>query len=224
MVRTKEIIYPIFLECCKFTTDKFWYNTFEDLSYGISPYGTYFSHDLLCCNFKKKTFSYNIIGKNSETIFYEIYELLREKVGLMSETERRVKQLDTEGIISRLKSARASWGSIKKKNLKDLTIEIFVSEMKVKYSLSIAQSREIMMFIKLGLVFKSISADDIVYLDGKIQSINGIEFSEGDVTIQNSLYGAFSTANINYDFQIKKRYLKDDWEKYIKSLQSLVKI
>ena len=56
----KEILYPIFLECYNHSDDIYWQNIFEDLSYGISPYGTYFSKDYLCCNYKKKEFSYKI--------------------------------------------------------------------------------------------------------------------------------------------------------------------
>ena len=59
----REIIYPIFLECCQFTDDKFWENVFEDLAYGKTPYGTYISKDFLCCSYKKKEFSYKIEKK-----------------------------------------------------------------------------------------------------------------------------------------------------------------
>ena len=33
----KEIIYPVFLECCEFSSDTFWANVFEDLAYGKTP-------------------------------------------------------------------------------------------------------------------------------------------------------------------------------------------
>ena len=59
----REIVYPIFLECCQFTDDKFWENVFEDLAYGKTPYGTYISKDFLCCSYKKKEFSYKIEKK-----------------------------------------------------------------------------------------------------------------------------------------------------------------
>jgi hypothetical protein len=55
MLVKKEIIYPIFLECCQYADDTFWENIFEDLAYGKSPYGTYISKDFLCCGYKKKS-------------------------------------------------------------------------------------------------------------------------------------------------------------------------
>ena len=66
MTIKKEIIYPIFLECCQYTTDIFWENVFEDLSYGKTPYGTYITKDFLCCNYKEKEFSYKIEKNNQK--------------------------------------------------------------------------------------------------------------------------------------------------------------
>ena len=43
----KEIVYPVFLECCEFSVDSFWENIFEDLAYGKTPYGTYINKNFL---------------------------------------------------------------------------------------------------------------------------------------------------------------------------------
>ena len=59
----KEIVYPIFLECCQYTEDTFWESIFTDLAYGKPPYGTYISKGFLCCTHKKKDFSYKIEKK-----------------------------------------------------------------------------------------------------------------------------------------------------------------
>ena len=72
----KEIIYPVFLECCQFTIDSFWENIFEDLAYGKTPYGTYINKDFLCCSYKDKEFSYKIERKDSEKLYKDIYNLL----------------------------------------------------------------------------------------------------------------------------------------------------
>ena len=51
-----KLIYPFFIECLQYTSDKFWKNVFEDLAYGITPAGTYINKDFLTCNYKDKEF------------------------------------------------------------------------------------------------------------------------------------------------------------------------
>ena len=58
----RELLYPFFIDCCAFTEDKFWKSVFEDLAYGIAPYGAYVSKGAIMCNYKDKEF---IIEKNS---------------------------------------------------------------------------------------------------------------------------------------------------------------
>ena len=65
-----ELIYPIFLEVCKYADeDIFWKYVFEDLAYGRSPYGTYITKNFMCCNYKGKEFSYKIeVTKQPEVL------------------------------------------------------------------------------------------------------------------------------------------------------------
>ena len=63
-----ELIYPFFIDCCKYTDDIFWKFVFEDLAYGKTPYGIYLTKNFLCCNYKGKEFSYKIDSKKLITI------------------------------------------------------------------------------------------------------------------------------------------------------------
>ena len=73
----KEIVYPIFLECLTFAEDNIWKNIFEDLAYGIAPYGTYISKNFLCCGYKDKEFSYKIDSSmNAQVLYTDIYNLI----------------------------------------------------------------------------------------------------------------------------------------------------
>ena len=65
MVITNILVYPFLLKCCAFTNDNFWKYVFEDLAYGKPPYGTYITHNFLCCKYKDKEFSYKICDKKS---------------------------------------------------------------------------------------------------------------------------------------------------------------
>ena len=155
----KEIIYPIFLQCCLFTNnDLFWENVFEDLSYGKTPYGTYISKDALCCNYKSKEFNYKIEAKDPQQMYTDVYNLLTTKLGLLSPRDRLKKKEDFFIMEQEIREGRKKWSNIKKKNVKDLCIERYVIDMKHKYSLSLVQMRRLLSAIFIGMVFKVITS------------------------------------------------------------------
>jgi hypothetical protein len=219
MVIKKEILYPIFLECLKYINDGFWENIFEDLAYGRTPYGTYITKDILCCNYKDKEFQYKIEKKNPEALYNEIYYLLHKKLGVLSLRDKANKQLDFQMIENELKECRKSWSNIRKKNIKDLLIEKFVLDMKLKHSLTYIQAQKLLSNIFIGLIFKVISVKDIEYVGGKIISINGIIFSENEFNFEKNIY------DNNIEFRkcilIEKNEMSENWEKYISNLRKL---
>lgn len=213
----KEIIYPIFLECCQYTTDAFWENVFEDLAYGKTPYGTYISKDFLCCSYRKKDFSYKIERKEAKKVYDEVHTLLVNKLGLISPQERVKQKKLFDEYENTMRFSRNSWSSIRKKSIKELLIELFVTRMKNKYSLTLKQSRHLLSVIFIAMVFKVITSDDIEYCDGSIQSIDGIEFSKGKVNINRELYDL--NVNITPNLILEKKRMSDNWTKYLKELK-----
>lgn len=215
----REIIYPILLECCQHADDTFWENIFEDLAYGKAPYGTYISKDFLCCSYKKKDFSYKIEKKDSKIIYEEIYNLLTKRLGLFSQREKVKRKKAFVELEDRIKVSRKSWSDIRKKNMKELLIELYVTKMKNKYSLSIKQSRYLLSIILISMVFKVIKQDDINYVNGHINHIEGIDFAKKQVLIQNGLY------NIEVSFaphiMVDKKVMSENWEKYLDSLRKI---
>ena len=117
-----KLIYPVFLKCCKFTTDNFWKFIFEDLAYGNCPYGTYIVKNYLCCNYKGKEFSYKIDREKDPNIVYlEVYDILHNKFGLLSnkdKTQNR-KLFFQKGKDANIKE------TLKKKYIKLILIEKF---------------------------------------------------------------------------------------------------
>lgn len=215
----KEIIYPVFLECCQFATDMFWETIFEDLAYGKTPYGTYITKDFLCCSYKNKEFSYKIEKKDPQKMYNEVYNLLTNKLGLLSQQEKIKKRLDFNAIEENIKDSRQSWTSIRKKNVKDLLVEKYVIEMKIIHSLSLAQTRYLLSLIYIAMVFKVITAKDIVYENGKIEKIDGIDFAKKQILVQRDMYNAevnTSTSNI-----IDRKSMINSWEKYLKELRKI---
>lgn len=215
----KEIIYPIFLECFQYTTDSFWENIFEDLSYGKCPYGTYINKNFLCCNYKDKEFSYKIEKKNPQQLYNDIYNLLAVKLGLLSSRDKLKKKLDFNNIEEELKFNKNKWTDIRKKNIKDLLIENYVIDMKNKYLLSNKQSKNLLSSIFIGMIFKVINIKDICYNDGKINNINGISFEKNKIIYDKNIY------DFDINFQkcilIDKPIMSENWNKYITNLKKI---
>ena len=223
MTIKKEIIYPIFLECCQYTTDIFWENVFEDLSYGKTPYGTYITKDFLCCNYKDKEFSYKIEkNKEPEQLYTDIFNLLSKKLGLLSQRDKIKKKIDFYNIEEEIKEGRKNWSSIRKKNIKDLLIEKYVIDMKNKYSLTIKQSKYLLSIIFIAMVFKVITVKDINYENGKISHIEGIDFKKKQIIILRDVYSLESS--FNSCILIEPNLMSYNWENYLIYLKKLINV
>ena len=215
----KEIVYPIFLECCQYTEDTFWESIFTDLAYGKPPYGTYISKGFLCCTHKKKDFSYKIEKKDAKKIYQEVYNILNKKLGILSHKDKVSKRKLFNEMEKSLKSELDSWNNIKKKNTRELMIELYVTRMKEKHSLTIKQSRYLLSILFTALIFKVIKSSDIVYENGKVQSISGIDFLNKKIIIEKDLYDL----EINFSEEIvnNKKLMSENWNKFIKELEKL---
>lgn len=215
----KEIVYPIFIECCKHATDIFWENIFEDLAYGKTPYGTYISKDFLSCKYKKKEFSYKIERKLPELIYSEVYDLLSNKLGLLSNYEKIKKKKSIVDLENTLKDSCKNWNDIKKKNIKELLIELYVIRMKNEFLLTIIQTRYLLSIIFMALSFKVITIKDIKYQDGMIINIEGIDFVKKHILIDKDLYKLETSFPPN--IVLDKNLMSDSWEKYIKKISTI---
>jgi len=217
----KEIIYPIFFECCEFAADNFWKNIFEDLAYGKTPYGTYINKNFLCCSYKNKEFSYKIERKDSQIIYNDIYNLLANKLGILSRKEKVKKLVAFHKTESRIKEFRQEWSNIRKKNIKDLLVEKYVIDMKNTYGLTIKQAKYLLSVLFMAIVFKVITSKDIDYSDGKIQNIKGIEFSKKKIILKRNIYT--SDLNISPEIFTDKQLMSENWGKYLKDLRKTKK-
>lgn len=219
----KELVYPIFLETCKYTDDGFWRQVFEDLAYGKTPYGSYINKGFLCCNYKGKEFSYKIDSQDSKKLFEDVFELLSKRLGVESSADKSRKIKDFVRIQEEIMEVRNSkWSGIKKKSTRDSIIENFIVEMKKKWNLTDSDARRLNSVINISLLFKTISSKDIEYEGGKITSIANIFFKEGGVEYE------FETDSVEMPsytivFQEKVSFL-ELWSKYIQDLKKSKKV
>jgi hypothetical protein len=208
-----ELQYPIFLNASQYATDTFWKYIFEDLAYGRTPYGTYITKDFLCCNYKGKEFSYKIdVSKSGEQLYNELYNILFNKFGLLSIEDKQVLRTKFEKTRDSVPLTNSTWASIKKKNIKQLLIENFVIEMKQIYSLTTVDTKKLLSYIATGIIFKTISNEDIDFQSGKIINISGFNFEKGKYSIPKTLFDFDSAQPISTN---PKKKLSDIWEKYL---------
>jgi hypothetical protein len=215
-----EILYPIFLQCVEYCLDKFWGKIFNDLAYCKTPYGVYFNRDCICCGKGKTGESTHILDpKDPEELYNNVYNLLNNKMGIMSPDERLKKQQDFIDIEEANKSNLNKWSDIKKKTTKDLLIELFAVEMKRTHDLTIKQTQYLISFICMAILFKSITSNHIVMESGRISNIIGIDFKDRHVDYDLELYSSElddSNGNSNCNVRIQ---MIENWEKYVTSLK-----
>jgi len=213
----KDILYPIFLECCQYTKDNFWENIFEDLAYGKTPHGAYISKDFLCCSHRHSDFSYKIERKDARQVYDEVYNLLTVKLGLFSQRERVKRRKAWSLLEESLRDSRKDWNSIRRKNVKELLIEMYVIRMKAKHHLSLKQARYLLSTICMAMVFRGITANDIHYEEGAIQTIDGIDFKKRKVIINRDLH-KFETS-LSVAETSEKKVMLENWTKYLRDLE-----
>lgn len=217
MTFKKEIVYPVFLDCVQYATDIYWKQVFEDLAYGITPYGIYFNKGFLCCNFKNKEFSYKIETKNPETIFNEIYNILKNKVGILSSNDKLFLMEDFKKIENEIKENQQNkWNNIKKRTTKDFIIENYVIDMKNQHNLTSTDAKRLLNLIQIGLVFKTINLKNMKYENGKLLEISIFSFENGKF-YYNNIIDSSELLETKILF-VDKLNISTMWKKYHLSL------
>lgn len=169
----KEIIYPIFLKISQSLSDTYWIYLFEDMAYGICPFGTYIDTDSIICNFKGKQFRYSFIDKSEEDIKNNLMTIFTSKLNIYSKIDY-LKNRTNFG--KGLQLSYNQWKDIKKKSIKEILIENYVLSLKLKYNHSDIKSRKILSIINMAFTFKIISNQNVIYdpKECKIIDITGL--------------------------------------------------
>jgi len=209
----KELLYPFFIDCSLLTNDKFWKSVFEDLAYGIAPYGAFVNKGFIMCNYKDKEFVYKIVKKDTQDLYNDIYNLFTTKLNIISSEELSNKKRDIE----RFQEEMTDWSLIKKKTAKDVLIENWAIKMKNTHALSLKQTKYLISIIFLALVFKVILSKDIIIKNNAIESIIGVSFENGKILLEREIYNIQN--NSSPDIIADKVNMSDEWAKYLSTLR-----
>jgi hypothetical protein len=94
-----------------------------------------------------------------------------------------------------------------------------VIRMKSQYNLDIKQSKYLNYVIFIAMIFKIITMKDIEYEDGEIKNIKGISFENKKIILEKDLYHYDGRKCILID---DRKFISDNWEKYLSTLRKIV--
>lgn len=170
-------MFPIFDGCSEWTLDPYWKEIFNQCAKGHLPKGMRINRQNIVT--LPNGSSVHLVG-NSQEVFRTMMRIFRNDMDLRSEGDASKKKVQVEEIKNNLRKAYSgTWKQIKLKNAKLFFLLDFVVRMSKENKLIKAKSKRLMSDIRLGLLFGSITSDDIEYADGRVDAINGLSFSEG---------------------------------------------
>ena len=106
-------------------------------------------------------------------------KVMKQKLGMRSTRDLKIQKEEIEHVIKqRSIDLECDFKKIKPKHLKDQLIMNYIISLKEKYGLSAAEYNIAVSVIQLGFQFKSITSDNVLYENGEIQSIEGLEFDK----------------------------------------------
>lgn len=221
---SRSVIYPVFMECSRRVTDLFWKRLYLDLSESKCPKCIFISNNIIYSVNKKKPFSFSIPTKENtyqndiDNLIETLHELLTTNTTICSNKDNEQKK---NLMIAKKKTAHniltnnQSWSSIRKKNEKEMHIVNYVLRMRENHELDWNTTKYLLQTINIGMLYKTLTSKDVQFIDGNIQSINGIEYNEDidsfeNVYLKNEIkesYGLCSDA--------KNTKISDCWKKYL---------
>lgn len=226
----KNILYPMFLECVKYTNDEFWISLYEDLAIGRYPKGIYISGDCIYTGNKWKSDGYKFKNKSPKTLTNELHDFIIQNTNIYSNVDisnRKneiddIKQLINKRGKDKSDTKEIKFNQIKKKNERDLLIFNYVLKIKNDKKLSWNEARNMLNTIELGFLTHTLTAKHIQLNTEhtknkkrkremreiiKIKEIHGLEFDE-----DNRTWNIINDSNFNEEKIILDHfYMIDRW-------------
>jgi hypothetical protein len=210
----RSIKHPIFLGARDYTSDFFWKKVFENLAYGDPPKGVYIKDSKLYSLTKKKEFSYDFSEKDSEQVYTDVHQILSKVFGLKCKSEQSRRREMFDQYISSNSSRRNEdvWSRLKRKTIRDNLLQDYVISCKNKYELSDEEVKKLYFYVSVGPTYKLFSSSDIHLVDGVIDKIDGINISQGAVTVDRTFTEPSSSSSSHPEKTKNSVYIFDLWK------------
>jgi len=164
-------LFPIFLELKEWTLIEEWHKIFEDCALGKFPEEFTFKDGIITMKDGEEIEIKELMNKNPENYSFILFLKLTNIL----------KNHSSSNNDSNNENIKNNWSSIKQKYTKSNLILDYVIKCKKEYNLDDQNTKILFANIKLGLVFKNLTAEDIVMKNGKIVEIKKIIIDNGKV-------------------------------------------
>lgn len=174
----KQVIYPIFEECSKLTRDNYWISIFQTCARGKFPRGFQYKNGLLIHRRGNKTNRILIPDVPVEAMSISI-AFFKEQAGIMSNIDRkRLEEEQKERILQDITTKELTWKDIKGERIKEILIDLYVSELSKKHNYTKDQKDEFLTTVKKGFMLKCFATKHITMKNGKISNIEGLIYNQ----------------------------------------------
>jgi hypothetical protein len=171
-----EVVYPIFKEISEKLEDRFWKNIFATAAIGKFHRGIMFRNNTLTYRNKNKPISVEINMEDVDLCAKEFIHFMNEKAGILSPTDNAQKKEELQRKMQKLASVKVnSWTQIKKQYHKTMLIYDFIKKYgRENGGLTLYEERNLEDIIRIGILCGKFNANNIIVVDGKIETINGL--------------------------------------------------
>jgi hypothetical protein len=218
MTIKKHILYPFFLVTSANQKSEFWKNVYENLAYGISVENCYIQNNALCYSNEKITLSVKL-DQSDPSLEDNIYNMLIDN-NLLSDSEKNMIKIDSFIHKYMENQHDNKWFNIKKKNIKDIILEKYVITQKKTNNLSNKQTKQLLTFLIVALLFKSITHTEITFSNNTISNIDGIEFSNQNIIIHKNLFE--NVGNLIICDDTGSEWMSTFWTKYLDNIKKKI--
>jgi hypothetical protein len=177
--KERIIIFPIFEECKSYTLDSCWIDCFSNFACNRFPPGVRYDakHGNLVIKIGK-TIESIALPEESSQLFTTLMTIMKQKLGMRSTRDLKIQKEEIEHTIKQRNiDLECDFKKIKPKYIKDQLIMNYIISLKEKYTLNPSEYNSVVSLIQLGFQFKSLTSDNVVYQNGAIQSIDGLEYN-----------------------------------------------
>lgn len=178
------IIHPIFEECKKYTLDPFWKEKFSNFACNRFPPGARYdaNHKNMILKINGKT-EVIALSDDATYVFQVMLNILREKFGMQSTRDIEFQKGEMENNVrNNTIEIDCEWKKIKPKHIKDQLVMDYIIHLKEKYKLTQPEVRNLISIIQLGFEFKSLTQDNVIFKNGRVKIIEGLEFDKSTRT------------------------------------------
>ena len=179
----KNLIFPFFLKCADICKDDFWKQVFEDMAYGRPPKNILVYDKNIVLNIGKKKESFSFDNLDEQEFIEKVIPFLQSNISLYSTGDVKKKQSIIEYLEKeKEKIKKSKWTQIRKNNPKKIFLLRFINEKKQEYNLSWDTAKKL--YVELyDVLFKQGMSKKVEFENGKIISIEGLDFSKKNYTL-----------------------------------------